>query len=208
MEEILLQSLEAKCSPDDPILQRIIAECTPLSDQASRAILDKPHPADTLDARLLEALAPKEHEGLQLNAFDLMLAAQYREAYTIIRDHGVDNVMTEVDQRRLSRLHFVMQPMEGFKTPSKNPSLFELCLAYKTCLLRAVLDPSETRECLDMMMLTLKCLCFRGGELREAVTLKQEVVEFFGLRSELATRLRMKELSEKDVEKRETLLPT
>lgn len=79
MEEILLQSLEAKCSPDDPILQRIIAECTPLSDPASRAILDKPHPADTLDARLLEALAPKEHEGLELNAFDLMLAAQYRE---------------------------------------------------------------------------------------------------------------------------------
>lgn len=72
MEKNILDSL-----PNDPLLRRIIARCTP-SNPESAAILSQPHPLENLDSRLLEALAPKKHD-LELNAFDLKLAAQYEE---------------------------------------------------------------------------------------------------------------------------------
>ncbi|KAL8645150.1 MAG: hypothetical protein Q9210_006871 [Variospora velana] len=192
MEEILLQSLESRCSPDDPVFQRILAQCAPPTPE-SQAILDKPHPNETLDTRLLEALAPKWHD-LEMDAFDVKLAAQYQEAYIILRTGGTKD--------RLSNLHFISQPITEFKTPSKVPSLFELFLAYKTCLFRAVLDPSEGRECLKMMMMAFKSLNLRGEELRRAVTVIQEVILLLGLRFELDTRLRVEELAEKHMGKK------
>ncbi|KAI4258595.1 MAG: hypothetical protein L6R42_004998, partial [Xanthoria sp. 1 TBL-2021] len=146
MEKNILDSL-----PNDPLLRRIIARCTP-SNPESAAILSQPHPLENLDSRLLEALAPKKHD-LELNAFDLKLAAQYEETHNTAQDKyktssssyfQAYNILLHTNpsnttalETQLSKLHFIMQPMQSFKTPSKNPSLYELYLAYKTCLFRA-----------------------------------------------------------------------
>ncbi|KAL8760792.1 MAG: hypothetical protein Q9184_003051 [Pyrenodesmia sp. 2 TL-2023] len=161
--------------------------CRP-NDPKSQAILSKPHPNESLRERLVEALTPKEH-GLKLSPFDLKLAAQYQEAHAIIRTDA-DNMSKD----RLSYLHFVMQPIKELKAPSKHPSLFELFIAYKTCLLRAVLDPSEARECMDMMMLALQNMDQKGMELEKEVTLKKEATELLILSHEIRTQLQMKSM--------------
>lgn len=80
MEELLLENLKAT----SPIFERIVAQCTPTNPH-SEAILSKPHPNETLDARLIEALAPKEHD-MKLTPFDNRLAAQYQEVRSLFRD--------------------------------------------------------------------------------------------------------------------------
>lgn len=72
MEENIL-----KDSLNDSLLWRIAVRCSP-SNRGPGAILSQPHALANLDDRLLEAMAPKEHD-LELSAFDLMLAAQYEE---------------------------------------------------------------------------------------------------------------------------------
>ncbi|KAL8854165.1 MAG: hypothetical protein Q9221_001087 [Calogaya cf. arnoldii] len=110
MEEIVLANL--KNTTTGPLYRRIIAQCNP-NDPESAAILSEPHPRSTLDARLLKAIAPQKEHDVGLNAFELMLAAQYEEAYNILVRDGVDNV----NLSHLSHLHFISQPMSTFKTP-------------------------------------------------------------------------------------------
>ncbi len=74
-----------------------------------------------------------------------------------------------------------MQPIKDFKAPSKYPSLYELFIAYKTCLLRAVVDPSEVRDCFDMMRIGLQNMVQKQVEYAKAVALRKEVVALFRL---------------------------
>lgn len=83
-----------------------------------------------------------------------------------------------------------MQPIKDFKTPSKHPSLYELFIAYKTCLLRAVLDPTEMRDFMDMMRVALRNMDQKRIEYEKAVTLRKEVVALFRLGYEYKTMLR------------------
>ncbi|KAL8679957.1 MAG: hypothetical protein Q9186_003822 [Xanthomendoza sp. 1 TL-2023] len=168
---------------NEPSVRRIVPQCTS-SNPESSANPSGPHATSTLNARLLEAMTPKKYD-LQLNAFELKLETQYQEAYKILIHNGVDKVTKE----QFSSLHFIIQPMDDFKTPSKIPSLYELYLAYKTCLFRAVLDPSEAQQCLHMMMLTFKCLQLKREELEKASTLKNEVMMLMDLRREILTQL-------------------
>lgn len=92
---------------------------------------------------------------------------------------------------QLSGLRFIMQPIKQFKAPSKDPSLFELFIAYKTCLFRAVLNPGEANDWLHRMMLALQSLCQKRIELDKAVTLRKEVLQLLSLRSEIKSKLRM-----------------
>ena len=84
--------------------------------------------------------------------------------------------------------------MDSFKTPSQHPGLYELCLAYKTCLFRATLDVFETEQCLQMMLFSFQCLGFKREELEKAGTLKKEVMELMDLRSEILMELGMSKL--------------
>ncbi|KAI4087970.1 MAG: hypothetical protein LQ339_008778 [Xanthoria mediterranea] len=184
MEENIL-----KDSLNDSLLWRIAVRCSP-SNRGPGAILSQPHALANLDDRLLEAMAPKEHD-LELSAFDLMLAAQYEEAYSMLLHSDPSN--TPALKIQLSKLHFISQPMDSFKTPSQNPGLYELYLAYKTCLFRATLDVFETKQCLQMMLLSFQCLGLKREEL-EAGTLKKEVMELMDLRSEILRELGMSQL--------------
>ncbi|KAL8900301.1 MAG: hypothetical protein Q9207_005760 [Kuettlingeria erythrocarpa] len=175
MDEMLVADLRASAVQVDPLVERLFALCSP-SDPHSEAILSKPHPNATLKRRLITALAPKKL-GLELSPFDLLLAAQYEEAHTIIRRADADSITKD----RLSALHFIMQPIKDFKPPSKHPSLYELFIAYKTCLLRAVLDPSEVRDCFDMMRVGLQSMTQKRIEYEKAVALRKEVVALFRL---------------------------
>ncbi|CAO1604795.1 hypothetical protein XANCAGTX0491_008336 [Xanthoria calcicola] len=121
-----------------------------------------------------------------------MLAAQYEEAYNLLLQSDPSDASTLKAQ--LSNLHFISQPMDSFKTPSQNPGLYELYLAYKTCLFRATLDVFETEQCLQMMLLSFQCLGLKREELERAGTLKKEVMELMDLRSEILMELGMSKL--------------
>lgn len=66
-----------KDSLNDSLFWRIAAHCPP-SNRGSGPMLSQSHALANLEDRLLEALAPTQHD-LELSAFDLMLAAQYEE---------------------------------------------------------------------------------------------------------------------------------
>ncbi|CAL8580033.1 hypothetical protein XPA_005766 [Xanthoria parietina] len=106
-----------KDSLNDSLFWRIAAHCPP-SNRGSGPILSQPDALANLEDRLLEALAPTKHD-LELSAFDLMLAAQYEEAYNLLLQSDPSDAPALKAQ--LSKLHFISQPMDSFQNALATP---------------------------------------------------------------------------------------
>ncbi|KAL8646314.1 MAG: hypothetical protein Q9226_006911, partial [Calogaya cf. arnoldii] len=104
----------------------------------------------THNERVLEALAPKQHD-IELTRFELALAAQYEEAYFIVHTFLESEKPPDTGPpyrclHLLNQLSFISQPISTFKCPSKYPSIYELYLAYKICFFRFIVDPGEAGD--------------------------------------------------------------